>query len=563
MNRLRKLALGLAWLALFAGILLVMSQPQASQAQALQTATSQIEPISTSSISASTPGVDAAAAIPRLYLPLLNYAGSVNNPITPVPTTPVQVTVLPPGTPTPTASPTASATATATASPTPTSSPTPTPTATPSPPAGCPDGMFSCWRFEENGGQTYSNSAAPLLPATCVLARCPAAVAGEVGIGLGFDGIDDGLTVASDPLYDWPGSASFSVELWVRTGQPCTGNKVFVGRGETGPSWWLGCSGSGNVASFFLRDSTGKTQSLRGNQAINDGAWRLLAAVRDAASDETRLYVDGELAATATTSFTGSFASTSDVNIGFLGSGFFFNGRLDEVALYSRPLPLADIRAHYFLARAYCQVCASQVRIMPLGDSITRGFLSTSMNGYRRRVDRNLTSAGYDVGFVGSLVDGATDFDRDHEGHGGWEADRTGSDQDIAGQVFNFLTANPADVVLLHIGTNDISVNGQSPSEVSAILDEIDRFNPDITVVLALIIDRRTHSAATSQYNDGLRAMAEDRIARGDKIIIVDMESALNYSVDMGDNLHPNDSGYNKMADVWLTALKSFLPVCP
>ncbi len=38
------------------------------------------------------------------------------------------------------------------------------------------------------------------------------------------------------------------------------------------------------------------------------------------------------------------------------------------------------------------------------------------------------------------------------------------------------------------------------------------------------------------------------------------MESALDYPGDMDDTLHPNASGYGKMADVWYTALNNFLP---
>lgn len=49
--------------------------------------------------------------------------------------------------------------------------------------------------------------------------------------------------------------------------------------------------------------------------------------------------------------------------------------------------------------------------------------------------------------------------------------------------------------------------------------------------------------------------MVLGRIANGDDIIIVNMETALNYSTDMADYLHPNDSGYAKMAQVWYEAL--------
>jgi lysophospholipase L1-like esterase len=203
----------------------------------------------------------------------------------------------------------------------------------------------------------------------------------------------------------------------------------------------------------------------------------------------------------------------------------------------------------YLSARAV----ADPVKIMPLGDSITRGVGSTNSNGYRKPLYLALADAGYNFDFVGGQTAG--DFqDLNHEGHGGWHADTAGT-SDILGQVYNWLTANPADIVLLHIGTNDITVGGQNANEVSDILNEIDRFSTDIKVILALIIDRQTHSSATTQFNIDVNNMAQSRIAAGDDIIVVDMEHALSYLTDMYDYLHPNNTGYAKMADAWYNAL--------
>lgn len=202
------------------------------------------------------------------------------------------------------------------------------------------------------------------------------------------------------------------------------------------------------------------------------------------------------------------------------------------------------------------------VRIMPLGDSITRGWYgSPGANGYRKPLYLNLINHGYSVDFVGGQIDG--DFaDRNHEGHDGWHA-AGGSGGGLLPNVYNWLTANPADIVLLHIGTNDITYGDQDVNEVNGILDEIDRYSTDITVILALIINRVPYSQVTTQYNNSLNQMALNRIAGGDDITIVNMENALNYSTDMADSLHPNDSGYAKMADVWFAALDNLLKQTP
>jgi lysophospholipase L1-like esterase len=208
------------------------------------------------------------------------------------------------------------------------------------------------------------------------------------------------------------------------------------------------------------------------------------------------------------------------------------------------------------------------VKIMPLGDSITYGVGSTNYNSYRKPLYLSLTAAGYNFDFVGGQTAG--DFaDPNHEGHNGWHADGCPLPYppfgDILDHVYEWLIANPADIILLHIGTNDITYGGQDANEVNDILNEIDRYEADsneaVTVILALIINRKTHNADTTLFNIDVNNMAQSRIISGDDIIVVDMESALNYATDMGDNLHPNDAGYAKMANVWYdTFVKYFIP---
>jgi lysophospholipase L1-like esterase len=200
---------------------------------------------------------------------------------------------------------------------------------------------------------------------------------------------------------------------------------------------------------------------------------------------------------------------------------------------------------------------------MPLGDSITQGVLgSTDDTGFRRALYQSLTAAGYSVNFVGTQAHGIpTDFDRDHEGHSGWRADQ------IRDSISSWLTRNPADVILLHIGTNDIS-QGQTVSstvsEVNQILDRIDARSTATVVFLARIINRNDgYSAATTTYNAQLQVLADTRVAAGDLIIVIDQEAALSYPSDLADAVHPNDSGYAKMAQCWFIPLSDYLGTVP
>src|SRR3712207_5472734 len=113
----------------------------------------------------------------------------------------------------------------------------------------------------------------------------------------------------------------------------------------------------------------------------------------------------------------------------------------------------------------------SAVKVMPLGDSITEGYQGHA--SWRFWLWKRLDLAGYDVDFVGSrtgvLTPGApgeqgpppyTDFDQHHEGHSGWRTDQ------ILDRIDEWAPQYAPDVVLLHLGTNDML---QSHSVSSAI----------------------------------------------------------------------------------------------
>gem|GEM_PF-2954923 len=208
----------------------------------------------------------------------------------------------------------------------------------------------------------------------------------------------------------------------------------------------------------------------------------------------------------------------------------------------------------------------STTRIMPLGDSITAGVgsgdqlsVAEYMTGYRQPLYVALQSGGYNVDFVGSQQGGQNEglsFDTNHQGHPGWTAAQ------VSAKVHEWLTASPADIVLLHIGTNALT---SSTTDVESILNEIDRYNTSVKVVLARIINRSSYSVygkLTSDFNANLQKMMERRVTNGDDLRIVNMEPALTYPDDLADNLHPNEAGYHKMASVWYDALDDMITPC-
>jgi hypothetical protein len=462
----------------------------------------------------------------------------------------------------------------------------------------CPLDMASYWKLDETSSGSYEDSFGDSDGVCRATGNCPVPAAnGKVNRAQEFSrpsqlGIDIPVPGGGqDAPFDWGQGDSFSIEFWMKRDGPINGsqisdNEVIIGRDDPGTQlhWWFGMWYDG-IAHFQLGDKTGDSVAADG-PAIDDGRWHHLVGVRDAVNGINHLYVDGVQYSTPKPSYSGGFDSpTAALNLGWLNlnPGYYYTGLLDEVALYDRALTEKEVQTHYYLVRGYCETCGSPVRTMPLGDSITVGNASGVVPddeahwvSYRKDLWESLGTAGYDVDFVGGQSHGyAFDppFDSDHEGHGGW------TDSQIRDNVVSFLTANPADVVLLHIGTNGVHPDA---TQVEEILDTIDSVSEDITVVLARIINRRDGSTTTTEFNDNVEAMALARMDpmspeyTGDKIIIVDMENGAGIVYDqapsdgdMWDNLHPYETGYAKMANVWLygdshgsDGLDDFLPIC-
>ena len=203
---------------------------------------------------------------------------------------------------------------------------------------------------------------------------------------------------------------------------------------------------------------------------------------------------------------------------------------------------------------------APWLRVMPLGDSITEGsYVSASEAGYRQPLwDLAAADPGYGLDFVGSADSGSV-ADTDHEGHFGWRID------DVRARIGTWMAAADPDVVLLHIGINDLTAKFRAVDPVAnplpgavadlkALVNEIYAASPSTVIVLHGLIEPKSYSldSEVAAFNAEAALLPEEVRGRGHRLRYVDSGVT---KAELPDGLHPGDTGYRKMAVAYAAAI--------
>ncbi|KAF5604267.1 acetylxylan esterase [Fusarium subglutinans] len=190
------------------------------------------------------------------------------------------------------------------------------------------------------------------------------------------------------------------------------------------------------------------------------------------------------------------------------------------------------------------------LRVMPLGASITQGYLSTDNNGYRKWLRSQLLYRGWKVNMVGSKQNGNMK-DRDNEGWPGYLIDQ------VHNEFRKSMWMKP-NLVLINAGTNDrnqkIDIDG-ARGRMKALVDDIYSNIPGVTVVLSTIVRSTnvTNDACASKVSKQIRQLVNSY--RGQRIGLADINPVLPTSMLQKDGIHPTDAGYKLFASVWWDAI--------
>ena len=230
---------------------------------------------------------------------------------------------------------------------------------------------------------------------------------------------------------------------------------------------------------------------------------------------------------------------------------------------FARLLGVAGLLLMAGYGVAVCDAQTPPVRIMPLGDSLTLGNGSgTSVEGgYRNKLYSVLTTAGFNVDFVGTQTDATNPGlpDRDHQGMGGYRIEQ------IQSGLTGWLNViEDPDVILLMIGTNDFTQNfnlASAQTRLTNLVADLATKRPFAKIILSnlpLRTDNPSLEALQVTFNASIPGIVSNQVSLGRQVSFVDMHSALVAS-DLNDGVHPKLAGYDKMANVWFSAITSVI----
>ena len=231
---------------------------------------------------------------------------------------------------------------------------------------------------------------------------------------------------------------------------------------------------------------------------------------------------------------------------------------------------------------------STDLRVMPLGDSITAGVGPNGVHledgGYRGTLAKQLAAAGYHVTFVGTRTDFSVGLsDPAHEGWPGYVLRAMPGDAP-PGQLYGSLVAaairqNHPDIILLMAGTNDLlryerHVAGYTLPSIARSMDlllgQIFAEKPNVRVVVAPVVSSpRIDTCALAEFAgkdacgpagpETLRTVVAGYAKRGYAITFApSMANAVPRDSDhFPDGIHPSGpGGYPAIADVWFKAIE-------
>ena len=217
----------------------------------------------------------------------------------------------------------------------------------------CPDGQMVLLKLDEDYGPVYSDYYGLH---NAVANVSPVATKGIIGGAQLFNATSELDIPEINTEFNWEKDASFSYEYWMKTSTLATMVCLARHRLDTEHTAFMstGTEETGK-ARFELRDNKNVILISTGTTMIADGNWHYIVDVRNGATNENIIYVDGLPESVESFTYDSSFRAElpTPIDVGYLirnyadEPGYHFLGSMDEVAIYNRVLTAEEVSNNY------------------------------------------------------------------------------------------------------------------------------------------------------------------------------------------------------------------------
>ena len=164
---------------------------------------------------------------------------------------------------------------------------------------------------------------------------------GKFGQGVDLDGVDQFIQVGGDEnVFDFQGGTGFTISTWFRVDAFTKSWQALVAKGE-GNRWRVHRRGGENI----LTGNGGNADVPAGTTDVNDGEIHHLALVSDPVNGTVDLWIDGAIEASNTNPNVEDGANPMMIGENPDARGRTWDGLIDDVAAWNRPLSADEIAA--------------------------------------------------------------------------------------------------------------------------------------------------------------------------------------------------------------------------
>jgi prepilin-type N-terminal cleavage/methylation domain-containing protein len=218
-------------------------------------------------------------------------------------------------------------------------------------------GRVSQWKLDEslsatiydswgtNNGTLTDTSGACSFSGTL---RCPQTVISGCPSGncLSFDG-NDSINIGDKDIFDF-NTNNFTLSIWSNASALYADNRLITKWSNGNNGYAFNIYNASGYATFATNDGT-STTTTRGSLKISLNNWYYLVATKNGA--DGRVFIDGE---EVVYSIKNAMVNPSINSIALCvgaeeGGSWFFNGKIDDVRIYSQAIPTSEIQQNYYL----------------------------------------------------------------------------------------------------------------------------------------------------------------------------------------------------------------------